>query len=88
MNDSANISDFVKPFDLGQAPLLRVGLVNLSPDRHLLLCDMHHIISDGISVSVLMREFTDLYEAASLRSSAYNIKILPYGKTNGCKVSI
>ena len=32
----------------------------------MLLCDMHHIISDGISVSVLIREFTDLYEGASL----------------------
>ncbi|MBD0378727.1 non-ribosomal peptide synthetase [Paenibacillus sedimenti] len=65
-NISVIIHELVKPFDLGQAPLMRVGLVSLSAERHLLLCDMHHIISDGISVSVLINEFAELYEGGSL----------------------
>ncbi|MEW9701882.1 amino acid adenylation domain-containing protein, partial [Paenibacillus sp. SI8] len=65
-NLSSLVRDFVKPFDLSQASLFRVGLVKLSADRHMLLCDMHHIISDGVSVSVLIREITELYEGRNL----------------------
>ncbi|WP_051240371.1 non-ribosomal peptide synthetase [Paenibacillus alvei] len=57
---------FLRPFDLGQAPLLRVGLMQLSEDSHLLLFDMHHIISDGVSLNVLIQEFARLYEGESL----------------------
>ncbi|EPY07128.1 peptide synthetase 3, partial [Paenibacillus alvei TS-15] len=60
------VSAFVRPFDLGQGPLLRVGLIELSRERHLLLFDMHHIISDGVSMNVLVQEFARLYEGDSL----------------------
>ncbi|WP_010503429.1 non-ribosomal peptide synthetase, partial [Paenibacillus elgii] len=59
---------FVRVFDLRQAPLLRVGLIELKPDRHLLLFDMHHIISDGTSIGILIEEFVQLYEGAELSS--------------------
>ncbi|KAF6639782.1 hypothetical protein HFE02_26445, partial [Paenibacillus sp. EKM11P] len=39
--------DFVRAFDLAQAPLLRVQLIENGPGRHVMLYDMHHIISDG-----------------------------------------
>ncbi|WP_370510731.1 condensation domain-containing protein, partial [Paenibacillus odorifer] len=42
--------DFVRPFALDQAPLLRAGLLRLAEDRHWLLWDMHHIVSDGVSM--------------------------------------
>ncbi|MGF9929652.1 amino acid adenylation domain-containing protein, partial [Paenibacillus ehimensis] len=61
-----HIREFVRPFDLEQAPLLRVGLIELGPERHLLLYDMHHIISDGVSMGVLIREFVRLYEGEEL----------------------
>ncbi|KJB85423.1 hypothetical protein AZ66_24720, partial [Paenibacillus sp. E194] len=60
------VSAFVRPFDLEQGPLLRVGLIELSRERHLLLFDMHHIISDGVSMNVLVQEFARLYEGDSL----------------------
>ena len=60
------IQDFVKPFDLSKAPLLRVGLIQLSAVKHILLYDMHHIISDGTSMSILMREFAKVYNGDSL----------------------
>ncbi|WP_141231147.1 condensation domain-containing protein, partial [Bacillus sonorensis] len=43
---------FIEPFDLSQAPLFRVRIVKISDERHLLLVDMHHIISDGVSVNL------------------------------------
>ncbi|MED3000358.1 amino acid adenylation domain-containing protein, partial [Bacillus velezensis] len=52
---------FIRPFDLGKAPLFRAGFVQIEKDRHLLLADMHHIISDGVSVNLLIREFSELY---------------------------
>lgn len=52
---------FVKPFDLNAAPLLRVRLVSFSDEKHVLLFDMHHIISDGASINIIIQEFTELY---------------------------
>ncbi len=52
-----------KPFDLSAGPLLRVKLLRLTDDDHVLLITMHHIISDGWSIKVLIRELSALYEA-------------------------
>ncbi len=52
-----------RPFDLADAPLLRTTLLELSETEHVLLLTMHHIISDGWSLGVLVRETTVLYEA-------------------------
>jgi amino acid adenylation domain-containing protein len=49
------------PFDLRQAPLLRARLLRLAPERHLLVTVAHHIVSDGWSIGVLIRELTALY---------------------------
>ncbi|MCP5052505.1 MAG: amino acid adenylation domain-containing protein, partial [bacterium] len=49
--------DFIRPFDLGKAPLLRVGLVKSGESKHLFMIDIHHIITDGISQEILVREF-------------------------------
>ncbi|HET6976571.1 MAG TPA: amino acid adenylation domain-containing protein [Pyrinomonadaceae bacterium] len=52
-----------RPFDLRRAPLLRVGLLQLSARQHQFLFTMHHIISDGWSMSVTIRELVTLYDA-------------------------
>jgi len=57
---------FIRPFDLSQAPLLRVGLVKIEEEKHLLMVDMHHIISDGLSTQVLLRDFSALYTGMEL----------------------
>ncbi|MGG0792541.1 amino acid adenylation domain-containing protein [Brevibacillus laterosporus] len=64
----AHIREFVRPFDLSCAPLLRVALLRIKADRHILLFDMHHIISDGVSMNVLVEEFAKLYEGEQLPS--------------------
>jgi len=57
---------FIRPFDLGSLPLFRAGLIQLGEERHLLLLDIHHVITDGVSVSVLLRELTTLYGGGEL----------------------
>ncbi|MHC0621451.1 amino acid adenylation domain-containing protein [Paenibacillus sp. M.A.Huq-82] len=56
------VERFVRPFDLKTAPLFRVGLVKLAEERHLLLFDMHHLISDGVSMGIFIQEFVHLYQ--------------------------
>ncbi|HET7865310.1 MAG TPA: amino acid adenylation domain-containing protein, partial [Burkholderiaceae bacterium] len=51
------------PFDLAQGPLIRARLVRLADTDHVLLVTMHHIVSDGWSMGVLIREFGALYSA-------------------------
>ncbi len=57
------IEDQLKPFDLVQGPLLRLHLVKLSDDDHVLLITMHHIVSDGWSVAIFNRELSTIYPA-------------------------
>ncbi|MRN57056.1 non-ribosomal peptide synthetase [Paenibacillus monticola] len=65
-NLNAKIEWFVRPFDLTRAPLFRVGLIRRATDSYLFVIDMHHIISDGTSMAVLVREFVSLYEGLTL----------------------
>jgi amino acid adenylation domain-containing protein/FkbM family methyltransferase len=52
-----------RPFDLSHGPLMRTRLVRHGVDDHLLLVTMHHIVTDGWSMSILAKEFTQLYAA-------------------------
>ncbi|MCK7622569.1 non-ribosomal peptide synthase/polyketide synthase [Streptomyces sp. RS10V-4] len=52
-----------RPFDLREGPLTRALLVTLAADEHLLLLAQHHIVTDGWSVGVLVRELAALYGA-------------------------
>jgi mycobactin peptide synthetase MbtE len=56
---------FSEPFNLQTGPLLRARLVKLSADEHLFLFTMHHIISDGWSMGILVKEILELYTAYS-----------------------
>ncbi len=57
--------DALKPFDLAVGPLFRVALIKLPSEKYAILFNMHHIISDGWSVSVLISEIVQLYAAFS-----------------------
>ncbi|HSF40783.1 MAG TPA: amino acid adenylation domain-containing protein, partial [Thermoanaerobaculia bacterium] len=52
-----------RPFDLGRGPLLRATLLQAGAGRHVLLLNLHHIVSDGWSMGVLVRELGALYPA-------------------------
>jgi amino acid adenylation domain-containing protein/FkbH-like protein len=51
-------------FDLARPPLIRLAIFVVDNARHILLINMHHIISDGWSIGILMNEFTELYAKA------------------------
>ncbi|MBW4456089.1 MAG: amino acid adenylation domain-containing protein [Nostoc indistinguendum CM1-VF10] len=57
------IEEAQRPFDLANGPLLRVTLLRLGKEEHVLLVTMHHIVSDGWSIGIFLREFATLYEA-------------------------
>ena len=57
------IGEAQQPFDLTQGPLLRAKVLQLGEQEYVLLFTMHHIISDGWSMGVLIRELAALYEA-------------------------
>jgi amino acid adenylation domain-containing protein len=65
-----------RPFDLERGPLLRVELLRLSAEEHVLLVTMHHIISDGWSIGILIREVAALY-AAYVRGEESPLEELP-----------
>lgn len=60
------IKDFIAPFDLNKAPLFRVGLIKITSQNHILMVDIHHIITDGVSQGVLIRDFMALYDNKEL----------------------
>ncbi|MCJ8270316.1 MAG: condensation domain-containing protein, partial [Psychrosphaera sp.] len=60
VNEHAN-----QPFDLAEGPLFRIHLLKLGDNHSALLFNMHHIISDGWSLDVLIREWVEIYDALS-----------------------
>ncbi|MGG4399816.1 amino acid adenylation domain-containing protein [Paenibacillus amylolyticus] len=60
------IGTFVQPFDLGCAPLMRAGLCVLSDIEYVLVLDMHHIVSDGVTTGILYQDFIQLYQGHPL----------------------
>jgi len=57
---------FIRPFDLSRAPLLRAALIKEEDKKHILMVDMHHIVTDGVSQGILMRDFMSLYRGEAL----------------------
>jgi len=66
---------FIRPFDLSRPPLLRASLIKVNAKGNtkentcryiVLMFDMHHIISDGISAQIIIREFSTLYKGKEL----------------------
>lgn len=60
------IKGFIKPFDLANDPLIRVGLLEVAPGNAILILLMHHIITDGVSGAVLLHDFLKLYTQTAL----------------------
>jgi amino acid adenylation domain-containing protein len=57
------LEDVNRAFDLQAGPLIRFALVRLGEEEHVLLLNMHHIVSDGWSIGILTTELSALYQA-------------------------
>lgn len=65
-NVQTKIKEFIQPFNLNIAPLLRVGLMKSSEFEHILIVDIHHIATDGTSQGLLIKDFMALYNKEEL----------------------
>ena len=81
-----------RPFDLAEGPLVRATVLRLDENEHVGLLTMHHIVSDGWSTGILIREMAILYEAfcsgrsiSLCLSCRFNMQILPIGSGSGCE---
>ncbi|WPS88761.1 amino acid adenylation domain-containing protein [Brevibacillus halotolerans] len=68
------LKEFIRPFHLSEAPLFRARLICLNPQHHLLSLDMHHIISDGVSMNLFLQEFMTLYQGEALPALSIQYK--------------
>ena len=68
--------DIAQPFDLQNGPLLRVSLIQLDEDDHVLVLTLHHIVADGWSMGVLVEEFSQLY-AGHAQGNTVELPALP-----------
>ncbi|MCP4152023.1 MAG: AMP-binding protein, partial [bacterium] len=60
------IREYVQPFDLSQAPLIRAGLIKESESAYILLINIHHILTDGTSQGILLKELMAIYKGEEL----------------------
>ena len=61
----AAMEEALRPFDLAHGPLLRMRLLRVNESEHVLLVTLHHIVSDGWSTGIMVKELSHLYEAFS-----------------------
>ncbi len=61
-----HVKNAVRPYDLSKAPLFRAHIFSSENDRHYLLLDFHHIIADGESINILLKDFISIYNGTEL----------------------
>lgn len=62
---------YILPFDLHRTPLMRAFLIQLKADEHLLIIDIHHIISDGVTMPIITDELLTFYQGHTPVKNSY-----------------
>ncbi|MEG1500358.1 MAG: condensation domain-containing protein, partial [Clostridiales bacterium] len=75
--------EFLRPFDLGQAPLLRAGLFEDKDGRSFLFLDTHHIISDGMSTPLFLSRLDRFYQNQEQEDLAFDYFDYAYALSQG-----
>ncbi|MEL7146127.1 MAG: condensation domain-containing protein, partial [Bacteroidota bacterium] len=68
------IRTYIKPFDFDKPPYLRIALIQAGPQESVLVMDLHHIITDGISANLFMAEIARNYAGVSSSAPAIQYK--------------
>ncbi|WP_066496034.1 non-ribosomal peptide synthetase [Abyssisolibacter fermentans] len=68
------IKEFIKPFDLSKAPLCRACLIKIGNNSYIFILDLHHIIFDGVSSTILINDFVKLYNGDELPKQKFQYK--------------
>ncbi len=79
-SDAHLSSGFTRPFDLAQAPLMRVGVVKIDASPRVLLIEMHHIITDGTSQHILEKEFMTLFSSPEVELTPLRLQYKDYSE--------
>lgn len=82
---NSDLKDFILSFDLSNAPLLQVSLFKLKNGNYLLLFDTHHIVCDGISFSILINEFCNLYNDVCLPNNEIDYTDFTYWENSSLR---
>ncbi|MCP5050059.1 MAG: amino acid adenylation domain-containing protein, partial [bacterium] len=72
--ENVTIENFIAPFDLSVAPLIRAAVKKETEEHYILLLDMHHIICDGTSWTNLVEEFVKVFEGEELAPNPIQYK--------------
>ena len=65
-DEGFSMAKYITPFDLRKAPLIRITLIKQGERKYIMLLDMHHIISDGTSMGILIKDFMCIYNGMEL----------------------
>lgn len=68
------VESCIRVFNLNEPPLIRVFLIKLSEKEHILVLDLHHIVSDGVSMNIITEEFLTLYRGSELEKPMLQYK--------------
>lgn len=68
----SHMKTFKRAFDLKKPPLMRAKLLILNENEHILLFDIHHIVADGITINLILSEFSRLYQGKTLDEVVYS----------------
>ena len=74
-------SDGAKPLDLTKAPVLRIFLIRLNENKHILLWNCHHILADGWSASIILQDLLAFYDANCSEESEARLPAVPSYKS-------
>lgn len=72
--DEKICNQFIQPFDLNTAPLMRIKVIETSDQHSILLFDAHHIITDGVSQHIIIDEIQHLYNGEELPEVTFQYK--------------
>ena len=79
--DELTNSDRAESLNLTKAPVLRIFLIRLSGDKHILLWDCHHILVDGWSASIILQDLLAFYDAYCSGDNAAGLPAVPSYKS-------
>lgn len=73
-DEKVYVEQFFTPFDLHKLPMVKMQVVKKARERYLVLFDIHHIIADGISVNIFIKELSALYKGIQLSGLEFQYK--------------
>ncbi|UCH95165.1 MAG: SDR family NAD(P)-dependent oxidoreductase, partial [Candidatus Aminicenantes bacterium] len=77
---TSTIKNFIRPFDLSRPPLIRVGMIEQEDEKYIMIVDVHHIIHDGTSQTIFLKEFMTLYSPGGEELPGLTIQYKDYAE--------